>query len=136
VKKYYFAVVSKGGLGFVNGTASSKNGIFNVEDFLEQTAEYCGSKIESLALISFQRISKKQYNSMFKGERYQKKDRLKPQLKPPIQVVPATEENLSSACMYMRHDFGLLDKTEQEILMGKGFAWAHAFSKVIEDNNQ
>ena len=57
----------------------------------------------------------------------------KPELKPPVQKVPATDENLYSACMYMRHDFGLLEDKEKELMLREGFMWANAFTKVIED---
>lgn len=57
----------------------------------------------------------------------------KPKLKPPIQKVPATDEMLYSACMYMSHDFGLWEKEEREKMMREGFRWADAFCKVVED---
>lgn len=44
----------------------------------------------------------------------------------------STERNLYSACLTMRHDFGLLDKSEQERIMNEARMWAEVFAKEDE----
>lgn len=45
---------------------------------------------------------------------------------------PLTEEQLASACLWYRHDFGLMDDAQRQALMAEAARWALAFGKSIE----
>jgi len=45
-----------------------------------------------------------------------------------------TKEIISSACMYYRHDFGLLRGDEREHTIFEAREWIYAWAKALEDS--
>lgn len=57
----------------------------------------------------------------------------KPKLEPlPAGVEPLTLAQLNSACMWYRHDFGLMDAEEQERMRWAAKEWLRAWRKELE----
>lgn len=50
---------------------------------------------------------------------------------PPAQE-PMTAEQVASACVTYRHDFGLLPEVERHLLMAEARRWADAFGMEVE----
>lgn len=50
---------------------------------------------------------------------------------PPAQQ-PMTAEQIASACVTYRHDFGLLPEVERHLLMAEARRWADAFGMEVE----
>src|SRR5690606_19829556 len=50
---------------------------------------------------------------------------------PPAQE-PMTAEQVASACVTYRHDFGLLPEVERHLLMAEARRWAAAFGMEVE----
>lgn len=46
-----------------------------------------------------------------------------------------TDAEAYSACMYMRHDFGLLPSHERKEMMFDAREWLHSWRKVNEDSS-
>lgn len=46
-----------------------------------------------------------------------------------------TEAETASACMYWRHDFGLMNEVDRAHLMWQAREWLHAWRKVNEDSS-
>lgn len=47
-----------------------------------------------------------------------------------------TQGEINSACLYMDHSFGLMDKKQQERLAWEAAEWLYAWHKVEEDNHR